>query len=343
MFINRKNIAKHLRDLAIMIIISLLMSYIVSKIINTDETFSFKLTFLYGFINGFFLWKGNEYIPYKLDQFMPWRKYLVKRLIVNTLASFVFTILFTLFFGYIWFRYILNHDLESMISLIIDQVIMVSICIFLGLLTVYTFQFFNYWKEAIKNEEKLKREVLSLQYESLKNQVNPHFLFNCLNILTPLVYKDQDEAAKFIKQFSEVYRYVLEQKDNELVNIETEMEFVNSFIYLNKIRFGNALNVEIDINSRNNSVVPLSIQMLVENAIKHNIITKDKPLKIKIYEKDSSLIIENNLQKKDNSKNSNKTGLKNIKSRYEYISDKEFIIEESEGSFKVKIPLINKI
>ena len=336
MFINRKNILRHFRDLAIMAVIGLSLTYLLTP------DFIFWGTVVYSTLIGFILWKGNEYIPYKLDKIMPWRKYLLKRLIVNTLLSFFYTLLATLIVSYLWFGVIWQNNFEALLILAISQIVIASVSIFLMLLFVYTILFFNNWKASIQNEEKLKREVLALQFETLKNQVNPHFLFNCLNILTPLVYKNPDEAAKFIKQFSEVYRYVLQQKDNEIVSLSTEMEFVNSYIYLNKIRFGDNLQVKIEIENYSQMVVPLSLQMLIENAIKHNIISKDEPLYISIFtDKNNYLTVKNNLQKKEVLNNSVQIGLANIKSRYEFLTEKGFIIEENDKEFIVKIPLMS--
>ena len=184
-----------------------------------------------------------------------------------------------------------------------------------------------------------------MQYEALKNQVNPHFLFNSLNVLTSLVESDTEKSVKFIKQLSEVYRYVLEQKDKELVTVETEMKFVESYIFLQKIRYNKNLffikDPEISGIGENLKIIPLSLQILVENAIKHNVISTEQPLTIEItFENNEYLIIKNNLQKRSTVNGSGNIGLNNIRSRYEYLSDKEFEVIEDSVSFMVKIPLI---
>ena len=200
--------------------------------------------------------------------------------------------------------------------------------------------FFKNWKEAAVQQEKLKREQLALQYETLKSQVNPHFLFNNLNSLTSLISTNPEKAIDFVKQLSEVYRYVLDQKDQELVALETELKFLESYIFLQKIRFETNLNVQIDVNAGKFKVIPLSVQMLVENAIKHNEISDKNPLQIRIFSTDDNyLIVENRLQKKAGTEGSG-SGIQNIKDRYEFFTDKKVTISENTEKFKVSIPLL---
>jgi LytS/YehU family sensor histidine kinase len=209
--------------------------------------------------------------------------------------------------------------------------------------TIYSRQFFKSWREVVVNEERLKREAIELQYKALKNQVNPHFLFNSLNTLSSLVYQNQETAVKFIKQLSDVYRYVLEHKDNELVEVAEEISFVKKYVYLQKIRFGDNLKIEIDVPDKINSVVaPLSLQMLVENAIKHNITSADKPLTIEVLSENGYIIVKNKLQRKSIVKDFGGIGLDNIRSRYKFLTDKEPVVEETTDEFIVKIPLIEK-
>ncbi|HSG67269.1 MAG TPA: sensor histidine kinase, partial [Bacteroidales bacterium] len=212
------------------------------------------------------------------------------------------------------------------------------------------------WREVVRNEEALKREKLALEYEALKNQVNPHFLFNSLNSLSNLIGKDDEKASRFVKQLADIYRYVLEHKEKEVVSLETEMKFVGNYTELMKIRFGDNLRVNIDLPGNINAqVIPLSIQMLVENAIKHNVVSRDMPLTIDIrMEEDNHLKISNNLQKKssilrEEVNDWEKHGLRNIRSRYEYLSESHFEVngsgdesfpDELNGNFVVTVPLI---
>jgi LytS/YehU family sensor histidine kinase len=189
----------------------------------------------------------------------------------------------------------------------------------------------------------MKGEVLSAKFETLKNQVNPHFLFNSLNVLTSLVYKDPDLSAKFIKELSNVYRHVIEVKDLEVVSLKQEIEFLLSFTFLLKMRHSEGLNVNINLKKVDEyNVVPLALQMLVENAVKHNIVSGEEPLSIDIYLENQYIVVHNNLQKKTvRETTSSNVGLINIKARYENLTDIPVITEESDTDFIVKLPVLS--
>jgi hypothetical protein len=200
----------------------------------------------------------------------------------------------------------------------------------------------NNWIKSIEKNEELKRENLQAKYEALKNQVNPHFLFNSLNTLSGLVEQKPELATDFIKKLSDIYRYVLEQNDKELVSINDEIKFVEDYIFLSKMRFGKGLIFKSCLTKNQNfQVAPLGIQMMVENAIKHNIISDDMPLKIEMEIEDGFVIVKNNLQKKKTI-NSGKEplGLANLKNRYGYLSSVALEVIESESEFIVKLPVI---
>ena len=201
------------------------------------------------------------------------------------------------------------------------------------------------WRFSLAELERFKKENAEFQFESLRAQVNPHFLFNSLNTLSSLIYQDQQKAESFVRELSDVYRYILENKDRELVTLKKELEILNSYIYLILLRFEQNLSVIIDVrNSLDNILIaPLSLQMLVENATKHNIISKKKPLNVKIYTEDDYIVVSNNLQKKEIKNYSSKLGLANIKSRYGFLTDKRVEIVENSDEFLVKVPLIKSI
>jgi LytS/YehU family sensor histidine kinase len=188
--------------------------------------------------------------------------------------------------------------------------------------------------------ERLQKESMKAQFDSLKSQVNPHFLFNSLNALTNLIYENQDKAVRFVKQLSEVYRYVLDTQGREIVPLSDEVKFLKSYIFLQQIRFGDKLKMEIDLDSVNAQIAPLVLQMLMENAIKHNVISMDEPLTIRIYSVGNQIIIENNIQKKDVLPEESKgIGLANIKKRYSFLTDRPVEIIQS-NSFVVKLPFL---
>lgn len=199
--------------------------------------------------------------------------------------------------------------------------------------------------EASTQLIKLQKENLQSQFEVLKQQVNPHFLFNSLNVLTSLIKVDADLAEKFTERLSKVYRYVLENKDKDMVTLSTEMEFLKAYVFLLDIRFANKVFVKIgfDENAIDAFVVPLALQLLIENAIKHNTFSKKSPLKIELFIDDEDYLhVINNLQNRGTEMNSTGIGLVNISKRYALLCDKEPIFEITDNSFIAKIPLIKK-
>jgi LytS/YehU family sensor histidine kinase len=211
-----------------------------------------------------------------------------------------------------------------------------------GIILINSVHFFKSWKQAAVNEEKLKREKLAIEYESLRYQVNPHFLFNSLTALSSLVYTDQQKAVIFIREFSNVFRYVLECREKEVVDFATEKKLLESVSFLNRIRYEDSLQINITLTDATDKyVIPMALQMLLENAIKHNAISENKPLKVEILEEEGYVVVKNNLQPKKNAIVSNKIGLENIKSRYKYLSDKDVLVEISNEEFVVKIPILS--
>ena len=188
----------------------------------------------------------------------------------------------------------------------------------------------------------LEKEKTQVMYENLKQHLNPHFLFNSLTSLSSLIRVDQKMAVEFLDNMSKIYRYILQSKDNELVHVKDEIKFVATFIRLQKMRFNEGLQVNINVPEQydHRKIAPVTLQNLIENAIKHNVIDEEAPLQINIYVENNFLIVKNNLQRKKFVETSNKQGLDNLRSLYKYLSDKPVIIQEKEQCFIVKIPLI---
>ena len=216
------------------------------------------------------------------------------------------------------------------------------IFMFLSLLAGNTVLFFKNWKAATIQQEELKRAHLALQYQSLKDQVRPHFLFNSLSSLASLINTDRVKATQFVHKLSDVYRYVLEQRENELVPLKDDLKFMEDYIFLQKIRFGDNLQVKTDLDlDRNRMVIPLSLQMLVDNAIKHNEISSDHPLVITITSTgNGQVIIKNNLQRKEVSEPSLGTGLENLRKQIGYFSDDPLLVQEEADAFIVRMPTL---
>lgn len=197
------------------------------------------------------------------------------------------------------------------------------------------------WQDALKREQKLREENLIFQNETLKNQVNPHFLFNSLNTLSALISSRPETADRFIGRLSSIYRYILENSQKDKVPLEDELSFISDYFYLHQIRDEDKIVLEISVPDRElYMIIPVSLQILVENAINHNMATRESPLRISICREDDMIVVKNNLQKKTIPSKSTKTGLRNLSERIRIISGRGIIIEETSNEFIVKIPLL---
>ncbi len=204
--------------------------------------------------------------------------------------------------------------------------------------------FYNRYQKRKIKEQKVIAGTANAKFDALKNQLDPHFLFNSLNVLTSLIEENPKNAQKFTTSLSKVYRYVLEQKNKDLITVDEELKFAKTYMSLLKMRFEDSIVFEIPERALNPDakVVPLSLQLLLENAVKHNIVTSSKPLYIKIYEDGDHLVVENNLQTKQIIKKSSGVGLDNIRQRYRLLTKKRVKISETKTDFKVTVPILTK-
>ncbi|HEU4606582.1 MAG TPA: histidine kinase [Chitinophagaceae bacterium] len=203
--------------------------------------------------------------------------------------------------------------------------------------------FYERWREMVDEAEQLKKENLQSQLEGLKGQVNPHFLFNSLNSLSSLISEDPEKAEWFLDEMSKVYRYLLRNNEDGLATLDAEMQFIYSYFHMLKTRYGDGLDMEVKIDERflTYHIPPLTLQMLVENAVKHNMILKDSPLKILIMTTNSGrLVVSNNLQRKDRMVSSNKVGLSNIVNKYRLMQLEDINVRDDGKEFAVVVPLI---
>lgn len=217
-------------------------------------------------------------------------------------------------------------------------------CFFI-MLTYEAIYFYDQLRQSIEEKEAAKQAQIHSELESLRNQVNPHFLFNSMNTLMNLVMEDQKVAVSFLRKLSKVYRYVLENREDELIPLQKELDFIHSYVFLQKERFKENLDVTFDIpdNYLSHKIIPLSLQILFENAIKHNIASRKKPLKIEVFVEGNKLVVQNNLQRKEQVMHSTKVGLENIKTRYQYFTKETITITETADYFMVHIPLIPSV
>lgn len=197
-------------------------------------------------------------------------------------------------------------------------------------------------KKATVLAEQLKRENLQTQLDSLKAQVNPHFLFNSLNSLSSLISEDAEKAEKFLDELSKVYRYLLRNNEDDLTTLAEELQFIQSYYHLLKTRYGDSLELQTKVDPKylDHQLPPLTLQMLVENAVKHNRMMKERPLKIVLKSSGDKLIVVNNLQRKVRQVTSNRVGLGNIAKKYKLLEQEDILVRENENEFAVIIPLI---
>lgn len=300
--------------------------------------------FFYSFILSCILSYGGFLAEYYFDKKMPWIQYPVKRLILESTGYILYVfvtsyiILFLIEFlvrrsfslDNIPWEWLMTHTkLPMQISVIIAFILISR-------------SFLLEWRKSAIETEQLKTQQYAQQYQTLKDQLNPHFLFNSFNVLSNLVYESPDTAARFIQQLSKIYRYVLEVQQEKLVKLSSELEFAENFLSLQKIRFEEGLQYKIDVSPKTDLYLPpLSLQMLLENAIKHNIASMANPLHIEILLEENQLIVKNNLQLKSSlSEESTGIGLSNIRKRYELLNNEPVSIEETNDFFIVKLPLI---
>ncbi len=297
------------------------------------------------FVLSIVLWEGNRWITIILNKHVKWQDNVTVRIIIQIGINLVFTTWATYFYSK-WLYYFIYNEAYP-IEILFKQFLFITIIISLLYNAIYSGEyFFMKWKNTLIEAEELKRQNLIAQYESLKDLVNPHFLFNSLNTLIGLINNDKKVAIQYGEYFSKVYRYLLDHKNDKAVALREEIDIIQKLIFLFKARYGKGFDVKINVdkNLMNKLIAPLTLQMLLENAIKHNIISKENPLVVEIYnDNDFNLIVKNNLQKKNHMEKSTELGLETIKKRYLFISKKEVLVTETDSEFIVIIPLLNQI
>lgn len=329
--------------------INIIVSLFIFLIDPGEKTFErYSVTFLISGMYTFFIGLGNGFLNDYLDSKFSWTDETRKRTIAAIVGTLVMNIALVYFCNYLNFIVIQGKNPEKFFNgemnfinwFFINFAIMISA---IG----HARGFMAAWKNSTKKEvveQKLIAKSANAQFESLKNQLDPHFLFNSLNVLDSLIEENPFQAQRFTNSMSKIYRYVLEQKDKELVSVEEEIDFAKTYCELLKTRFEDAVTFDFNISEEDKKgfVVPLSLQLLLENSIKHNFATSSKPLNIKIFTEKGNLIIENNLQTRELPNTSTGVGLANIVSRYNLLTERNVFVEKSEAFFRVKLPILTE-
>ncbi|MFP9099025.1 2TM domain-containing protein [Flavobacterium sp. RHBU_24] len=301
--------------------------------------------FLYVMLYTILLHMGNMLVFMLMDHIFKGVRMSAKRLIAGFLSSFLVSLLIVFllrvfedvamegetFTQFIEEERISNYYVAMIITLIIT-------------FSLHLFHFYKKYQENRVKQQKIIAGTASAKFETLKNQIDPHFLFNSLNVLSSLIEENPDSAQRFTTSLSKVYRYVLEQKDKELVSVEEELAFAKTYMNLLKMRFENSVFYEVPekVSNPEALVVPLSLQLLLENTVKHNVVSQQRPLKIRIFEEDGYLVVQNDFQKKEVLQDRRGVGLQNIISRYAIITNRKVVIAPTEQFFTVKLPMLTK-
>lgn len=337
--ISLKQKKRLLRTYGILLLVALLGFLI--RLFTLPElplAFHFRLALISVFLLAF-IWESFYGINRLLNRLLPYEKSMSLRIAVQMLLGIGVTMLV---------RYFLFLYGEQYLPFQVDQYfrfstyvlyVFLAIALNLGFIGHY---FIGRWKDSVRQAERLEREKVQVQFDNLKNQLNPHFLFNALSSLNSLIFEDQELASQFLQHLSRVYRYLLQHQATGKVSLGTELEFIANYTYLLQTRFGEGLRFAYDIGKKDleREVVPVSLQILIENAIKHNTLNKTNPLTISIETKEDYLWVRNTLQPKSIIDSSNKQGLQNLRSLYGYLSKKPLEVEESGDCFTVKLPLL---
>jgi len=302
---------------------------------------SYMSSIFYGFLLGWTIWKGNELVGLYLDKKLSWEKNPGSTFFYRIMASVIYTAIDIVLCNYIIYTYIYKINIfDDLQRLSLYAIVTFGIAMLVTTI-IYLNHFFISWRESVIQQEKFKQEALSMQYETLKSYVNPHFLFNSLSVLSSLVEKDTAKSQEFIKQLSDIYRYVLEQKDKELVPLGTELIFITSYINLHRIRHGENLKIDLNVDDKSGQIIPLSMQILLENAFKHNIISEEDPLEVKVWREDNYIIVQNKLNMRKTINESSGIGLDTIGKKYQFFTNRPMVVNRDNGLFTVKLPVLD--
>jgi sensor histidine kinase YesM len=331
--------------------VSLLITIIISLmnlfIFNDDgyDTENVLRQIIISFIFAFGLSAANAYYYNFISARYDWVKTPKKRLWFGAIGSILITIGCFAIIRYVITLYFTGKTINEFIKeeeagpYIIALVITLIASLF-----IHAFYFYRALQKRQVKEQKIIAGTASARFDALKNQLDPHFLFNSLNVLTSLIEEDPHQAQKFTTSLSKVYRYVLEQKNKDLVTVNEELNFARTYVRLLKMRFEDSIVFDIPEESSNPEakIVPLSLQLLLENAVKHNVVTSARPLHLSVFEDNGSLVVKNNFQEKQVVRKSSGVGLQNIKQRYNILSDREVVIQKTTKDFSVSLPMLSQ-
>ncbi len=317
------------------------VAMVAVALIWTAPPTTFYLTAGWILIIALLLWWGNRKLTSALDRLMPWSRSGSFRLFVQ-LSSGLLYLLVLINITYLVLKLVLTTDPPT-----IEQVIVTNVFgafIFIPTFCIYfSIHFLKHWRLSVLEKEKMQKEQIRSQLISLRNQLDPHFLFNNLNILSALIDKDPGRSKRFLEKFSDVYRSLLRSKSEDLIKLTEELEFIEAYIFLMRTRFDDQIQFTKNLQPGHASrmIPPLTLQILVENAVKHNTINETTPLTIHLLQLDDDyLMVSNTLSHTPNDIAGHGSGLINIQNRYAYFTGKPVRIIRTDTHFEVHIPLL---
>lgn len=321
-------------------VLMILVALIIFLIFRLHEGFSgasFSILFiLHALIMTLGLWIGCMMIVEFLWVKFPWEQTPVKHLLLEILLILLYTNLYS----FAIYRLEVAFDIISPMDDLFLGVVLTNLITLLITALHEAAEFYKQWKYNFSKSVRLEKDNIEARYEMLKTQINPHFLFNSLNSLSSLV-DGNEKAVRYIQNLSDFLRYMLQNRDKQLILLREEITNLKDYVELQLLRFSENLEFNIDVEEKffHYSIPPLVLQMLVENCLKHNVISKDYPLKITVKADKEWLTVENNLQRKNETASTGQ-GLKNISERYRYFTTRQVKIKESDSQFSVSIPLL---
>lgn len=308
---------------------------------NGDDLRSFMISLGWSVLICATQWIGNSLIFGWLDKKFSWQTQLAKRAIYGSLALVSYSAIAFILVQILMYRIVQGSLPENVLVWSLRSSWFAILISFMVSMTFVAIAFFNNWKQSLLESERVRSEMLRYKYESLQNQINPHFLFNSFNVLSDLVYEDQPKAVDFIRQMGQLFRYVLDSRDRELVPLGEELAFLDAYAYLLQTRFEEKLRIELDLEaSSEEMIVPMTLQLLLENCVKHNEISASQPLKIRISRRGDVIRVENPVQDRRTGPESTGTGLSNLYQQYQFFTDRQIRIEDGSEVFAVEIPIL---
>ncbi|MDT0621969.1 2TM domain-containing protein [Croceitalea vernalis] len=332
-------------SLLITVFVAILSIFIFGN--NDYSLESISRNLIIAFVFSFGLTLVNSYYYDGMNLRYSWEKDPKKRLWFGAIGSLVLTLITFGLLRFLVYYYFTGSSFYEFVEREKNEtgsyVIALIITLIASLFT-HAFYFYRTLQKREVKEQKIIAGTASARFDALKNQLDPHFLFNSLNVLTSLIEEDPHQAQKFTTSLSKVYRYVLEQKNKDLVTVDEELNFARTYVRLLKMRFEDSIVFDIPEQSSqpDAKIIPLSLQLLLENAVKHNVVTSSRPLHIKVFESNGNLVVENNLQEKQVVKKSSGVGLQNIRQRYDILTDKLVFINKTKSDFSVSLPMLSK-